>query len=281
MKPLLKPVLIYHGGCPDGFGAAYAFWKKFGDTIEYLPLSHKEEPFKGLSKDVFKDRVVYMVDIALERDDAITANEMASEFHIIDHHLSAQKDLADLDFCHFEMDHSGAILGWNYCFPDELAPKLLQYIEDRDIYTWKLPYAEELLTAVDSYEKTFQIWDNLSSKLEDPIEFSKLLAEGSAILRYNKVLMSRVKSSAYKAKIKGCEVPIVNTPFFRSEILNELAQGELFSAGYHYDGEKFIFSLRSTDEGMDVSEVALKFPGGGGHRNASGFSIKTLEELDG
>jgi oligoribonuclease NrnB/cAMP/cGMP phosphodiesterase (DHH superfamily) len=284
MKPRLKPVLIYHGGCPDGFGAAYAFWKKYGDDIDYIPLSHKEAPFKGLDESVLRDREVWMVDIAFEREDAIRIKEIANKFQIIDHHVSAQKKLDDLEFCHFDMYHSGAVLGWNHCFPNEEAPKLLRYIEDRDLWNWNLPYAQELLTAVDSYEKTFEIWDEINRKVEDPIEFSKLLAEGSAILRYNEVLMSRVKKGTYYAKIKGYRVPILNTPFFRSEILAELCSGEFFSAGYHYDGENFIFSLRAdgnNPDSIDVSEIAGMFPGGGGHRNASGFAIKSLADLSG
>jgi nanoRNase/pAp phosphatase (c-di-AMP/oligoRNAs hydrolase) len=33
-----------------------------------------------------------------------------------------------------------------------------------------------------------------------------------------------------------------------------------------------VFSLRSTDDGPDVSEIAKRY-GGGGHRNASGFQM--------
>jgi len=37
MEPLKEIVIIYHADCPDGFGAAYAAWKKFGDKASYLP----------------------------------------------------------------------------------------------------------------------------------------------------------------------------------------------------------------------------------------------------
>ncbi|WP_277343388.1 DHHA1 domain-containing protein [Pseudomonas viridiflava] len=36
--------------------------------------------------------------------------------------------------------------------------------------------------------------------------------------------------------------------------------------------------MRSTDEGLDVSEIA-KLYGGGGHRNASGFRVPFGHEL--
>ena len=39
-----------------------------------------------------------------------------------------------------------------------------------------------------------------------------------------------------------------------------------------------IFSLRSTDDGLDVSEIATAY-GGGGHRAAAGFSVPREHEL--
>lgn len=282
MKKNKKPILIYHDHCPDGFGAAYSFWKKYEDSIEYLPLTHSPQPFKGLTKKTFSNREVWMVDISLEREDALVVNDLAKKFIILDHHVSAQKDLKDLPFAHFDMGHSGAVLAWNHCFKEE-APKILQYIEDRDLKgpnNCHLPYARELLTAIDSYPKEFHIWDKLNDQIETPEGFSKLILEGSAILRYNKVLIDSLMENKYRSKIRGYDVPIVNTPFFRSEMLGTLAIGEHFAAGYHFDGKNFVFSLRSADEGVDVSEVAKTFPGGGGHKKAAGFSVNNLKKIN-
>jgi len=35
-----KPLILFHGNCPDGFGAAFAAWLKFGDDAEYVPLGY-------------------------------------------------------------------------------------------------------------------------------------------------------------------------------------------------------------------------------------------------
>lgn len=277
------PLLIYHGKCPDGFGAAYSFWKKYKNEIEYIALDHVDEQYKGLLKSVFEDRKVWMVDISLERDDAIEIRNKFKTLEIIDHHISAQRKLSDLDFCKFDMSHSGAYLAWDYCFGDSAPlPKLLQYIEDRDLYTWRLPYAKEILAAVDSYPRNFETWEKLDERIEDPHQFAIILEEGAAILRYNKVLMNILKAEIYFGEIKGDKVPIINTPFFRSELLNELCLEHKdcpFAAGYHYDGEFFVFSLRSAKDKADVSEIAAKFHGGGGHKNAAGFRVKSLDEL--
>lgn len=281
MKNAKKPIVIYHNNCPDGFGAAYAFWKKYGHSVEYLALSHSSEPFKGLKKKIFLNRKIYMVDISLEREDSIKVAGWAKDFVILDHHISAQKDLLGLSFAKFDMSHSGAALAWMHCHEEEL-PKILQYIEDRDLKgpnNCHLPYARELLTAIDSYPKDFEIWDKLSEQIETPEGFSKLILEGSAILRYNKVLIESLMENTYRGTIRGYEVPIVNTPFFRSEMLGDLAVGQHFAAGYHYNGKSYVFSLRSTDEGVDVSEVAKSFPGGGGHKKAAGFSVNNLNKI--
>ena len=57
-----------------------------------------------------------------------------------------------------------------------------------------------------------------------------------------------------------------------------LAEGQLFAAAYYFDGEGYKFSLRSKEDGADVSKIAAVF-GGGGHKNASGFKVINLSTL--
>lgn len=33
----MKPLVIYHANCADGFGAAFAAWLKLGDGIDLCP----------------------------------------------------------------------------------------------------------------------------------------------------------------------------------------------------------------------------------------------------
>ena len=38
------PLIIYHDNCADGFGAAWAAYKKFGaDGAEYLPMNYNDK----------------------------------------------------------------------------------------------------------------------------------------------------------------------------------------------------------------------------------------------
>lgn len=276
-----KPILLYHAGCPDGFGSYFSFWKKHGDEIEYLPLSHSPKRFFGLDKKMLSDRTIFMADICFDRKDLLYLAKH-SDIKVEDHHLSAQKDCGDLEFCHFDMNHSGAVLSWKFCFPDKEVPLLLRYIETRDLWKWELPYSETILAAVDSYERTLDNWELLMKKIQDPHLVPELLVEGDAILRYNKILIKSLSKAIYSTEIKGYSIPIINTPFFRSELVGSMSIGQPFAAGYHFEDGRFIFSLRSDqdcDTSVDVSIIAGKFPGGGGHKHSSGFSVLSLDEL--
>ena len=66
--------------------------------------------------------------------------EDAESLLVIDHHKTAQKELCDIPkkYQIFNMNKSGAVLAWEYFFPDEEVPLLFLYIQDRDIWTKKL-----------------------------------------------------------------------------------------------------------------------------------------------
>ena len=36
--------VIYHGNCPDGFGAALVAWREYKSNAEYVPAYHNVEP---------------------------------------------------------------------------------------------------------------------------------------------------------------------------------------------------------------------------------------------
>ena len=272
-------IVIYHGGCPDGFGAAWSFWNKYKNSIEYYPASHGELPPDVSGKDVF------IVDFSYKREVLLQMKESANSIVLIDHHASAERESGDLDFCNFDMNHSGAYLAWDYLFGSENIPPLISYIEDRDLWRWKLPNSNCILSAIDSYPKEFAKWSELNSMLsldhtsEDTNwGFKTLKAEGEAILRYKKNLLGSLLDNKFRANILGYDVPMVNAPFFQSELASELCEGESFAAAYYFNGSSYRVSLRSKEEGEDVSKVACEF-GGGGHKCAAAFNINCINNF--
>lgn len=101
--------------------------------------------------------------------------------------------------------------------------------------------------------------------------FADLVREGAAVLRYQARQVEAICRSAREVSLAGHKILAANTPVLQSEVGEELARGRPFGATWcvRADG-KTSWSLRSREGGIDVSEVARRF-GGGGHRQAAAF----------
>ena len=173
---LTKPIVVcYHGDCSDGFGAAWAAWKKFGTRADYLAL-HRDEPVPKL-----KDKEVYMIDFLYVP--AITKKLIAANRRVtgIDHHITARESTLMTHEPLFDNDHSGAVLAWKYFHPGKPVPKLLQYIEDRDIWKWKLPHTREILQVLDGVPWDFHAWSRFARDLEQPAARKRHIAHGKLV----------------------------------------------------------------------------------------------------
>lgn len=261
---------IYHKNCPDGLAAALAVWLQYPDA-EYITAQYGDSPPDVMDQDVI------IVDFSYPRDVLEELNRQAKSLVVIDHHKTAQEALAGLDYCIFDMDKSGAVLTWKYLYPNKEMPLLFSYVQDRDLWTWKLPNSKEVSAALRSYKPFFTEWQQFLS--DENIGW--LVTVGKAILRYQNQQIEMVLSREPSlVEIGGYSVPCINSTTLVSEIGNELAQGQPFAACYFdtNDGKR-VFSLRSTDEGVDVSGIAKQY-GGGGHRNAAGFTVERPKILD-
>jgi hypothetical protein len=261
-------ICIFHGDCLDGFGAAFAVWKRDGDCVTYHAGVYGKEPPDVAGLDVA------IVDFSYKRHVMIELAAKAKSILVLDHHKTAEADLAGLsDECpnitvQFDMSRSGAVMAWEYFHPDEEVPEFFLYLQDRDLWTKKLAFVDEFTAALRSYPQDFTTWDRLVTG-----GVGHLVQEGHAIQRYYRTLVEQTKKHTFLRYIAGHKVPVVNgSLFMSSEVCGELAaEGYPFAAMYAETGTDVIWSLRSRGD-FDVSEIAKKF-GGGGHKNAAGFTV--------
>lgn len=274
-----RPLIIYHANCLDGFGAALAAQIHFSSQqveADYFPASHGSEPPECEGRDV------YIVDFSYKREVLGRICSVASKVTILDHHISAREDLEGLENEYdnltvvFNMDKSGAVLSWEH-FHSSRPPRLLLHVQDRDLWRFELDDTDEINTALMSHPFTFAFWRAL---LDDETKLEELRAEGVTLNRYRRQLLEQYKKRAVLGNVAGYEVPVVNAPHaIISELLGELSEGYPFAAGYQDKGNSRSWSLRSSKNGgEDVSRIAGLF-GGGGHRNAAGFSTTLPESL--
>jgi len=270
----VKKLCIYHGNCADGFGAAWVVRRYYGDDVEFYAGVYQTDP-----PDV-TGREVILVDFSYKRPVLLKMAETAEEITIIDHHKSAAEDLKNLDldtmtvgYCPirtiFDMNRSGAMLVWNHFFPSEEPPQLIRHIQDRDLWKFELKGTREIQANVFSYPYDFSEWDNL---MMQPVE--QLLSDGAAIERKHfKDINEFIEAAAYRMEIAGYDVPVLNAPYFwSSDAGHIMSKGEPFAACYWDTPDGRVFSLRSADDGLDVSEIAKQF-GGGGHKHAAGYRV--------
>lgn len=275
------PLCVYHANCADGFGAAWVVRKA-------IPEAEFHAGRYGDSIPDVAGRTVVLVDFSYSREDLLQIAEIAKGVLIIDHHKTAAEALAGFPhvadcrtwaqvakagsrsvFTCFDMERSGAGLTWDFFFPGKPRPALINHIEDRDLWRFQLEGTREVQANLFSYPYDFEVWDKLA---ETPAE--ALRADGIAIERkHHKDIAELLRSVQRRMTIGGHNVPAANLPYiYSSDAGHVMAEGAPFAACYWDTPKGRTFSLRSSDAGLDVSAIAKQY-GGGGHRNAAGFSV--------
>jgi hypothetical protein len=253
--------VIYHGQCDDGFGAAYSAWKRLGDRATYIPAQHGDPV-----PDLPESAKVALVDFCYPRPLMEKLRTRLAGLVVLDHHVTAQADMADLPEAVFDMDKSGAHLAWNYFHPGQPLPELLAYVEDKDLWRFALELSKEVTAALRSYPMDFQVWD--------AFQVEQLKCEGGALLRLQEQMVETHCRRARWVELGGYRVLAVNASDLRSEIANRLCSQNPdmpFAAAYYDTLEGYrSWSLRSVGD-FDVAALAKRW-GGGGHKNASGFT---------
>jgi oligoribonuclease NrnB/cAMP/cGMP phosphodiesterase (DHH superfamily) len=269
LEVFMGVMVIYHGGCFDGFGAAWAFWRFYGEGphIEYVPAWYGSDPPDVTGKDVF------LVDFSYPREVLEELHRKSKSLLVLDHHKTAEAELRGLPWAQFDMERSGAGMAWDHLFGGESRPWLVNYLEDRDLWRWALPDSRAVSAYIGCVEMDFDLWLELSCK-----DFSEVVCGGQSILKFIDRYVREMSEQARMCKMGEYTVPVVNAPYINtSELVGELAkqEGVKFAVGWFQRGDgKYQYSLRSRTD-FDVSEIALRY-GGGGHAQAAGFVSEKL-----
>ncbi len=275
VRKITKPVvIIYHADCSDGFGGAWAAWKKFGDKAEYIGIQPNAELIAGL-----KNKEIYLIDVSYKPESL--KKIMAVNKHVtgIDHHVSGHESTRMTKNYSFDNNHSGAVLAWKYFHSDEPIPKLLLHIEDMDLWKFKIKNTKEIFAYLDLFDFNFQTWNKLAAEIENIKTRKKCVEIGNIIFKYeNKLVRQIVNQNAELVEFEGYKTLAVNSPHFSSQIGHELIKIlPPIAIIWSERKDKIIVSLRS-DGSVDVSKLAKKH-GGGGHKAASGFSLNINKKL--
>lgn len=302
----MKPLVIYHANCADGFTAAWAVRQAI--DADFHPGVYGEPPPELSGRDLV------LVDFCYPPAVMQALQWKARSILVLDHHQSAEKDMPANDrtgqdqltvcridtasftwakfqgwvgqdqnegihkaiiYALFDMNRSGAGIAWDFFHPGIARPALIDHVEDRDLWRFKLHGTREIQAALFSHPYSFEVWDQL---MQAPV--FELYQQGLSIERkHHKDVAELVAVAKRRMVIGHYSVPVASLPYtLASDAGALMAQGESFAACYYDTADTRVFSLRSTEEGIDVSEVA-KLYGGGGHVRAAGFRVPRDHEL--
>ncbi|MDO6799398.1 DHHA1 domain-containing protein [Shimia thalassica] len=288
---MTKTICIYHANCADGFTAAWAVWKALGSDVEYIPAAYGEAPPDVTGADVI------MVDFSYKRPVLSGMADQANSLLILDHHKTAQGELSGFDsppegwrwrdiqengawkpcpvFTLFDMSRSGAQIAWDYFHPTAPRPMIVDYVADRDLWKWEMRWSREISEWLYSQDMDFGQWQTCANILDTPQLRANAARTGAETRRrFDKDVRAVLDASRRDMLIGGHHIPVANAPhFMASEMADQMAQDATFAATYFDSPTGRKFSLRSRGEtGADVAEIAATY-GGGGHRNAAGFTM--------
>lgn len=288
-----KAVVIYHDNCMDGFASAWAFHvlkeKNYPDGVEYIPANYNQFPPASMN---FINKDVFIVDFSYPREDILYINSNANSTTVLDHHKTAKEALENWEdkpenvTIVFDMSRSGAGITWDYFYESNygptygntLRPLLIDYVEDRDLWKFKLAQSKEVNAVIAITPKDFKAYNNLSSHMN--MDIHKVTEIGEYLnIQHQQICESIVKDArpiviqcapgeeGYHGLACNC------TPEFRSEVGDLLYQKSgTFGATYHSLASGAVkWSVRSSGN-YDVEKICKAF-GGGGHKNASAFIV--------
>lgn len=283
-----KNLVIYHHPCDDGFGSAYAAWLKFRDDAEYFPTNYGEE-----TPDV-KGRFVYILDFSYPKN--VMARIFATADGVVwrDHHKSAfdawaggipddgiyTESRGTINIL-LDNNKSGAMLSWEYFHPNKVIPPyLMLHIEDNDLWRFKYKNTAAFTQRLRIEPMDFARWHEIATMNE--AAYLDFVSDGNVLLQqYNnhvdKIIDMTATPCAVSPLFKGLAA---NAPYaYASTVGNKLAEkcGTYGLVWYLAKDGKIRCSLRSRGD-YDVTGLA-KVYGGGGHKNAAGFSLPSLKEL--
>jgi oligoribonuclease NrnB/cAMP/cGMP phosphodiesterase (DHH superfamily) len=316
-------IVYYHNPCQDGVAGAWCAWNYFEEgagsnnnkPIEYRGCKPDEDMSNEFTtkREYLTGANIYFIDVLPTRDiPALCA--IAKQVVILDHHKTNLEYINTI-WCYnsptcqnltvvFDLERSGAQIAWDYFNPESVnaRPWFIDYIGDRDLWTWKLPNSRAINSGLqnqghlDSLGK-FNIFCRENKDKDSSIVMKQMADCGNAIESYQTRIINQAAENAVclhfndpKSGIKTqCWMGTI-TPDLISDLGNTLAEKllpdgttPLFSVIYSYYilNDEYRLSLRSSDknpQAADVSAIAKRMDmRGGGHKHAAGCKVSSAK----
>lgn len=292
-------LVLYHANCIDGLASA--------STVKRFYELHSLDQPKFISCN-YNDKIsftccdenVLIVDFSFDYETMKRIiEETKGNVLIIDHHATSAESLKEIadEYKQFDNSFCGAVLTWRYFFPKSEIPELLEYIQDYDLWKTESKRKWKEMNFLISYllseeEKKIDLMESLLDEtITHPEKIVKMVKRGIVYKDYvdsivgkqiNSVMLLAMDDPVEKQnkilRLQSILVAVVNATNFINELSDRILQttpqvDAVITYRSTIDGtgrNKFICSVRSTTY---PAHLFAKQFGGGGHQQASGFSV--------
>lgn len=244
------------------------------DYVQVLPLDK-----------INRNERVYFVDYSFSKNTVDVLRrilEITPDVIWIDHHKSSEDMLKE--YPEFKTipgivkeGISGAALAYMYLYHKsyEEIPKILQYVSDYDCFHLKLPDTMQFKYGVESVDHgpLSDLWVRALDVNYGILE--ELIRRGEIVKSYHNNQCKDVRNTyGYESTVEGYTALIINRDGNSSLFGDQFNQYDV-CIRWTFNGERYVYSIFTSKDDIDVSKIAEKF-GGGGHKRAAGFSSVEL-----
>jgi oligoribonuclease NrnB/cAMP/cGMP phosphodiesterase (DHH superfamily) len=288
--------IFYHNKDLDGHcsGAIAKYYHlQSGTSVVMHPYDYGE-PFPF---DKVQDGLdVWMVDITSSPYEVLLEVRKRYNLFVIDHH----KSFIESEVCKkipgvFVNGTAACELTWNHCFPDTMMPNIVHRLAQYDIWDNKdkniwdkeiMPHQMGIKmyntdpSDVVGYGFWKNYFDDFFRKPEDDLTPKFVAIEdairktGTTIIKYQgQEDDNTVGFYSFPAEFEDMRAICLNSARFNSQVFKSVWDNEKYDimlAWVSVKGDYYKVSLYTDKEGIDVSNIAKRF-GGGGHKQAAGF----------
>lgn len=275
--------IIYHAPCSDGTTGAWAIWRT-NRSAKLIPAKHGMK----LAPEDYTGKSVVIVDFSFSRDYLLEIADASLSTVLLDHHKSAERELANLSHPKltvvFDMNRSGAQIAWDYINPTLTQRRhwFVEMVADRDLWKWELPWSKAVgkATMEMGYHESVE-------KVEELVTSNRCHDE---FILFGRTLLDKEEKDIenYAQKAIFCEmktplglykVAVSSPPYsLRSEVGNRISKKYPVDFAvmytYNFPTDEWSVSCRASDESkIDLSEITKSLPNGGGHAKSAGFTV--------
>lgn len=288
-------VVIYHGGCTDGMACAHLAHEVFGEDAKYVP--HYYNSPQTTANKVSAGDSVLALDVSFTRKlGSMLAARNPKEVTWLDHHESSfevfgidsnQKPVVTVEefdprfLVSLDINKCGALMTYAYLFPLAEVPEYLLDIDDQDRFVNVRPSARAFKFGINALQPwTFKTWSNVESRYKIIVESGRPPMEVhdrmvQSILR-SKTLPISLKDELGNV-VRGLSANCDNV--FFTDVGHALAtESGTYGLIWNIARDGLVtVNLRGVNNPeVSCARIATAY-GGGGHYNASGFSMKVSD----